>query len=443
MWSDDSDFESPKAPKIRKKLDVLVDKVVKKKSKAEMSGESRVAVSVSENATCAVRNKQGGSRPSSQGAPSGMCRGILKSKNDNDDGQVMVSGGGFRSGGGVICKDVGVQVSASEGSYKRDEGPEKVENINYKVLITKVLYCKDATISWMVSMGLFAKKRLCPVCGEEMRLTVVNKEETSDMVRWRCQRKIPKPHDKRCSLRHGSWFANANMTLEEMLEFTYMWCLGMTQVQIRNEMGVSSNTSVDWASFCREICEEVMLAEVENGVQIGGQDVIVEIDESKFAKRKYHKGHVVKGEWVFGGREKNDKSKCFMLVVKNRDKETLIPLIPKYIAPGSIIRSDCWKSYECLPQYGYVHETVNHSTHFKDPKTGCHTNGIEGDWQKVKRGVSMPRFGVVGQHLQSYLSVHTWRQKHRGKNLYIQFLRDVAKLYDGLCNNVKCAYCNK
>ena len=103
----------------------------------------------------------------------------------------------------------------------------------------------------------------------------------------------------------------------------------------------------------------------------------------------------------------------FMVVVHERMRETLIPIIQKYIAPGSIIRSDCWKPYECLSQYGYIHETVNHSKNFKHPETGCHTNSIEGEWQKVKRGITMPRFGVKADHLQGYLSVHTWQQVNK------------------------------
>ncbi|KAI8967052.1 hypothetical protein BDB01DRAFT_840400 [Pilobolus umbonatus] len=37
--------------------------------------------------------------------------------------------------------------------------------------------------------------------------------------------------------------------------------------------------------------------------KIGGKNDIVEIDESKSCKRKYHKGHQVKGTWIIVGKD--------------------------------------------------------------------------------------------------------------------------------------------
>ena len=77
---------------------------------------------------------------------------------------------------------------------------------------------------------------------------------------------------------------------------------------------------------------------------IGGNGIEVEIDESKFGKRKYHRGHRVEVQWVFGRREKYDKSKIFMVPVPNRKAATLEAIIKQWIKPGTIIHSDCWKS---------------------------------------------------------------------------------------------------
>jgi hypothetical protein len=38
--------------------------------------------------------------------------------------------------------------------------------------------------------------------------------------------------------------------------------------------------------------------------KIDGPNKTVEIDESKFSQRKYHRGHPVKGQWVYGGVER-------------------------------------------------------------------------------------------------------------------------------------------
>lgn len=38
--------------------------------------------------------------------------------------------------------------------------------------------------------------------------------------------------------------------------------------------------------------------------KIGGGGKIVEVDELRFGKWKYWKGHIVDGQWVFGGVER-------------------------------------------------------------------------------------------------------------------------------------------
>ncbi|XP_022160096.1 uncharacterized protein LOC111026349 [Myzus persicae] len=141
---------------------------------------------------------------------------------------------------------------------------------------------------------------------------------------------------------------------------------------------------VDWASFCREVVYDSMIV---RKVMIGGHGHTVEIDESKFGKRKYHRGHRVEGQWVFGGYER-ETGNCFMVPVENRTAETLLKIIKDWVKPGTTIISDCWKAYNTLNNEGYVHLTVNHRLHFKDPETGVHSNTIEGSWKHAKASLS-------------------------------------------------------
>ena len=135
------------------------------------------------------------------------------------------------------------------------------------------------------------------------------------------------------------------------------------------------------------MCEISLL---ENSEILGGEGKIVQIDKSKFGKRKYHRGHPVEGQWVFGGIEQ-DRLKCFLVAVEKRDKGTLLPIIQKWIAPGTFIVSDCWKAYCNLEKHGYEHRAVNHSVEFVNEDSD-NANKIEGHWRHTK--CKLPKFGV-------------------------------------------------
>ena len=111
---------------------------------------------------------------------------------------------------------------------------------------------------------------------------------------------------------------------------------------------MSSKTVGVYFRFLRELVIED-LQQCPDQEMIGGPGVIVEIDESKFAKRKYNRGHRVGDKsWVFGGIERTDEQRFFAVVVEKRDAATLLPLIQKYIHPQSTIISDCWSAYNSI-----------------------------------------------------------------------------------------------
>jgi hypothetical protein len=56
----------------------------------------------------------------------------------------------------------------------------------------------------------------------------------------------------------------------------------------------------------------------DDGTLVGGDGIIVEIDESKFGKRKYNRGHRVDGYWVLEGVERTDERKLFVLTINDR-----------------------------------------------------------------------------------------------------------------------------
>jgi len=67
---------------------------------------------------------------------------------------------------------------------------------------------------------------------------------------------VPFKHFRELSYRHGSWFAQSNPTLEDILQYTYFWYLKLSQKQIFTLI-VSYLTNFDWANFCKEVCMSV------------------------------------------------------------------------------------------------------------------------------------------------------------------------------------------
>ena len=59
--------------------------------------------------------------------------------------------------------------------------------------------------------------------------------------------------------------------------------------------------------------------------QISGPGMTVETDESKFGKTEFNRGRYIEGQWVFGG------------ICRQRDKDTLLPIIRAHILPGTCV----------------------------------------------------------------------------------------------------------
>jgi transposase-like protein len=126
--------------------------------------------------------------------------------------------------------------------------------------------------------------------------------------------------------------------------------------------------------------------------KIGGPKKTVETDEIKFGRRKYHRGHPVRGQWVFGGVER-ESGKLFLAPLPDRTADTLMDIIRDRIEPGTTVISDCWGAYCNLDSQGYTHRTVNHSIQFVNSDTGAHTNTIESTWRSVKVFLGQPNRG--------------------------------------------------
>jgi ISXO2-like transposase domain len=179
-------------------------------------------------------------------------------------------------------------------------------------------------------------------------------------------------------------FYYSKITVKKILQILWLWNENVRRKTISKIVEVSKKTVT---SIVKRTKNKLIENFWKNFEKIGGEKIVVEIDESKFGLRKYHKGHCVEGVWVFGLVEKTEARRICLIPVDFRNRETLEELLIRYVHKDSIIHSDCWKAYNHIKEYFSEHKTVNHSKFFKDPLTSVHTNTIEGNWSVIKERI--------------------------------------------------------
>ena len=136
--------------------------------------------------------------------------------------------------------------------------------------------------------------------------------------------------------------------------------------------------------------------------KIGGIGEIVEVDETALSKRKNNKGHVVKTLWCVGGISRETK-KLFVDLTIHRDMINLDNILVKYVELDTLIFTDHWKGYLNVSNIGYLHERVNHSRNFLNPRDkSIHTQSIESQWAQLKKYVKS-RGKNIKKNLKYYI----------------------------------------
>ena len=176
-------------------------------------------------------------------------------------------------------------------------------------------------MQFLKDVGLLRSKVQCNTCDRDM--TCSAEPTIPEGFRWRCRRKIA---GVKCSasrsIRTESWFQQRKLTFREVLLVTYGIVCREPAHRIIEEYCLSSSTVADWGMFCRETILVFMAGCSE---KLGGPNKIVEVNESKFGRRKYHRGHPVKGQWAFGGVQR-ESGRTFLVPVPDRTADTLVAI---------------------------------------------------------------------------------------------------------------------
>ena len=296
------------------------------------------------------------------------------------------------------------------------------EGVVTKLFLTFLFCDKEMSLQFLKDVGLIRTKMTCSSCGSNM--TWSSDGHRKDGYRWRCRKRTSSfMCSVSASIRHGSWFRQCNLTLMEVMFLTYDIVRRVPAHSIHLEHQFGSGTIADWGLYCRE----AMLVYVKGcSRRIGGPNKTVEIDESRFGRRKDSMGRPLSEQWVFGGVER-ESGNIFLVPVKDRTADTLMAVISDWVEPGTTVISDCSASYHGLEAHGYTHETVKRTIGFVDQRTGAHINTIQSTWRHVRAFLNpYNRGGDYVYHLAQYMFMV--RCKAENVDEFTKFIQIVANI---------------
>jgi len=242
-----------------------------------------------------------------------------------------------------------------------------------------------------------AYKRKCPRCGNPKS--------------WAIRRE-----KRRCSACRYEWKADRlplHLTRTEWKRLLRWFLLGLSSKAVAREAGLGREQVLRALMLVRE----AMLHDIPPVFE-----GTVEIDETYLGgtwenKRKSTKaqestkrGRGTSKQAVFGILCRNGQ--VWAEVVPNVEAKTLLPLLRKRVAAGSIVCSDTFKSYTGVAARGYVHRLVKHDQNEFSDGQGNHINGLEGFWGYMKRMLAA-KGGIRRERLPLYIAEYAWRYNHR------------------------------
>jgi hypothetical protein len=190
---------------------------------------------------------------------------------------------------------------------------------------------------------------------------------------------------------------------------------GVSSWEIHRNLGVTQKTA--WFMLHRV---RLGMQDEHTGGKLGGEGCEVEIDETLIGgkMRNMHKerkmrvqkhGRNTGGKAVVMGMLERGKT-VRAVVIDDRTKPTMQPIIKGNVEAGSSVMSDEWAENYRMDDL-YEHGVVNHLESYVNGNV--HTNGMENFWSCLKRGINGTYVSVEAFHLFRYVDEAAFRFNNR------------------------------
>uniref|UniRef100_A0A1I7TJA9 DDE_Tnp_IS1595 domain-containing protein n=1 Tax=Caenorhabditis tropicalis TaxID=1561998 RepID=A0A1I7TJA9_9PELO len=295
---------------------------------------------------------------------------------------------------------------------------EELNSYNLHQYIGKIDGPSSTWMEFLAKYGLIENSRVCEYCPTPMSLIKETDLKAENYI-WRCAGCKKDKSSTKVTVKSGSFFEGLHLSVQQVLYAAADWLENPSKKisDVSRDLKIDKNTIVKLHEWFRQMTKQWFYREASRdpNMKLGGPNKVVEIDETLMFRAKYNRGRMLtrRQVWVFGMIERGT-SKVIMFRVPKRDSSTLLPIIHKYVRPGTTIVSDGWAAYGGINrmQSAYNHKFVNHKTNFVDPSDRrVHTQSIEATWGVLKRKLKS-RFGDPDHRLDGHMFTYMFRRFH-------------------------------
>ena len=237
----------------------------------------------------------------------------------------------------------------------------------------------------------------CPKCGEVGKL-----------------RRLSKMPAYTCNCGHhihpmvGTPFERSRTSLQTWFFVMFLFTTtrnGVAAKEVQRQIGCTYKTAWRMCHLIREY-----MGFVDGDAPLGGPGKpAVEIDKT-FIGGKDKQGQDDKA--IVIGMAERQGGEVVTRVLRSKRSNDVVPAVRFHVVEGTRVMTDDGVAFRSLDEWGYQHQTVNHSE--KEYVRGdVHTNTVEGFWSNVKRTIKGTHVWVSPKHLQNYLLELEYRHNLR------------------------------
>ncbi|VDM95030.1 unnamed protein product [Thelazia callipaeda] len=292
----------------------------------------------------------------------------------------------------------------------------KLHALTYEQLL-QLISPNEVAVEFAARYNLISNSMHCKRCGQMMLLWSRN---GLDGLQWRCMQVVTKQERKNgrkrnycssLSIRHRSIFHGHHLSIADIIEFMYLWSQNYKLHEIRLHTHFSSEMSVAWADYMRQIASGFV--EVSQ-TPIGGRGMVVEIGRLILYKTRIGEQH----PYLIGMVERETEN-CIIIALRKYTSEDLKKSVKQWILPDTILISDEGTYCDGLSELDYttfITQTYIERFEFVEGKKLSVNNILLQNICNEAKAKFLAMNGTCKAHFEGYIREFLFRKTYQNGN---------------------------